>query len=550
MKGIYINKNLSKNSTDNYNIDLNLVNNKIDENSIASSIKEQVINKKNINNTVFSILPYDNLKQLFKYHNYIYSILINQAIFYLTIYNTCYINFKVSFNKFIESETININSLKNKNIENNKYNTLVAEIKYGKNKDDNKLLINYNNKTIDANSTLGKESLTENNKALYNSINDKSTLANNRLNVFDNITLNKSFIHIGIIGCGILGCELLKTLIFIKNNNKAKLKITISTRRPNDTAKLFVSNDKDIEFILDNEYVFDNCDVIYICTQSHQFEFICCEIRSCFKTRLDNLLSNNNFNNTLNKDKKYSIKTMPIIVSFMAGVNVNRLKLLLDKRIIAFKVKFDYKLFNSDNLKYKKSIVDNNKNLEDDLEEKSLFCYEYIQDAFSHMSYKANEFYSLLISQSMILVENLLDNYTYLKSLYKLSLDKYSINNANTLVSNCQITSQYDSLSNYCNKMVLSSDIEKATLNDLLIKEYKINNSNTINSNNLYAQNTDIKKTLFNKNATKITTDFNEEAYVFLYNIFVGYNNTINSNKNYNFKNYSDINNHSKLEYD
>ncbi len=125
-------------------------------------------------------------------------------------------------------------------------------------------------------------------------------------------------IYIGLIGCGRIGSFLLKKLLSLKENSEEyKIKIYVSTRRPNDIINDIISSmTDDIEIFLDNERIFSMCQIIYLCVQSHQFDNIQVEISETLKDRIESI-------------KKKKEKIFPTVVSCMAGVPVWKLRMIL-----------------------------------------------------------------------------------------------------------------------------------------------------------------------------------------------------------------------------
>lgn len=146
-------------------------------------------------------------------------------------------------------------------------------------------------------------------------------------NTFDNSTINfsQTVIKIGIIGCGNVGSELLKKLVDIKDNKVYPYKIYVSTRRPDKiTADILNRLDEDIEIFLDNEKVFRECDIIYLCIQPHQLDLLSKEIYNVLQERVERL----------NKKKH---KIYPMIVSFLSATPLPRLKMFFPEKIFLYR---------------------------------------------------------------------------------------------------------------------------------------------------------------------------------------------------------------------
>ena len=134
-------------------------------------------------------------------------------------------------------------------------------------------------------------------------------------NIVNKQVSNKSnfYFKIGIVGCGHIGTSLLKIIIKIKDSGYINCKIYVSTRRPDIiNSELYNSLDDTIEIFLDNEKIFNECDLIFLCIQPHQLDLLVKEISAIFIERIDKL-------------KKRKGKILPIIVSFLAGVTLEKL---------------------------------------------------------------------------------------------------------------------------------------------------------------------------------------------------------------------------------
>lgn len=146
-------------------------------------------------------------------------------------------------------------------------------------------------------------------------------------NTFDNSTnvFSTTIIKIGIIGCGNIGSELLKKFVDIKDNKVFSYKIYVSTRRPDKiTADILNRLDEDIEIFLDNEKVFRECDIIYLCIQPHQIDLLSKEIYNVLQERIERL----------NKKKH---KIYPMIVSFLSATPLARLKMFFPEKVYLYR---------------------------------------------------------------------------------------------------------------------------------------------------------------------------------------------------------------------
>ena len=133
------------------------------------------------------------------------------------------------------------------------------------------------------------------------------------------------FIKIGIIGLGNIGTDLLRNFINIKDKKIFNLKILVSTRRPKNIS-LDILNDLDenIEIFLNNERIFQECDIIFLCIQPHQLDLLYKEIYETCIERIEKL-------------QKKEYKTYPMIVSFLNATPIERLKMFFPKNMIIVK---------------------------------------------------------------------------------------------------------------------------------------------------------------------------------------------------------------------
>jgi hypothetical protein len=142
----------------------------------------------------------------------------------------------------------------------------------------------------------------------------------------------QNYFKIGLIGCGNVGNFLAKHLIAIKDSSIMNYKILISTRRPNmvDT-DIINSIDDNIEIFLDNEKIFQEANLIYLCLLPHQMDLLIKEVSSIFKERIDKL-----------KKKKNVI--FPTIVSCLCSVPLDRLRSLFPEEVNIHRTFIDPKL--------------------------------------------------------------------------------------------------------------------------------------------------------------------------------------------------------------
>ena len=80
--------------------------------------------------------------------------------------------------------------------------------------------------------------------------------------------INVPGIKVGIVGGGNIGKKLLKSLIKIKDKNIFNFSILLSTRQPDKLIKEFLEIlDDNILITLNNEKIFEECDIIFLCIQ-------------------------------------------------------------------------------------------------------------------------------------------------------------------------------------------------------------------------------------------------------------------------------------------
>ncbi len=117
----------------------------------------------------------------------------------------------------------------------------------------------------------------------------------------------------------------MKNIIKLKDSGYINVKILISTRRPEIiTSELFNVLDDNIEVFLDNERIFNECDLIFLCVQPHQLDLIIKEISTLFQERIEKL-------------KKRKGKIFPVIVSFLAAFTVEKLASLFPEEVSVFR---------------------------------------------------------------------------------------------------------------------------------------------------------------------------------------------------------------------
>ena len=128
-------------------------------------------------------------------------------------------------------------------------------------------------------------------------------------------------IKVGIVGCGIIGKKLLKTLIKIKDKKIIDFQIFVSTRQPEKVLnELLDLLDDDILIFLNNEKIFEECDFIFLCIQPAQLDLLSKEVFNTFNERIEKLMK-----------KEY--KCYPIIISFLSSITISRLEMFFPRKV-------------------------------------------------------------------------------------------------------------------------------------------------------------------------------------------------------------------------
>ena len=128
-------------------------------------------------------------------------------------------------------------------------------------------------------------------------------------------------IKVGIVGCGSIGKRLLKNLIKIKDKKIIDFQIQVSTRQPEKVMnELLDLLDEDIYIGLNNEKVFEECDIIFLCIQPAQLDLLSKEVFTNFSDRVEKLIK-----------KEY--KCYPLIISFLSATTVNRLEMFFPRKV-------------------------------------------------------------------------------------------------------------------------------------------------------------------------------------------------------------------------
>ena len=128
-------------------------------------------------------------------------------------------------------------------------------------------------------------------------------------------------IKVGIIGCGRIGKNLLRNLIKIKDKKVIDFQIQVSTRQPEKVMnELLDLLDEDIYIGLNNEKIFEECDIIFLCIQPTQLDLLSKEIFNTFSDKVEKMIK-----------KEY--KCYPLIISFLSATTVNRLEMFFPRKV-------------------------------------------------------------------------------------------------------------------------------------------------------------------------------------------------------------------------
>ena len=147
---------------------------------------------------------------------------------------------------------------------------------------------------------------------------------------------------VGIVGGGNIGKKLLKSLIKIKDKNIFNFSILLSTT-----------------ITLNNEKVFEECDIIFLCIQPMQLDLLSKEIFHVFSERIEKL-------------SKREYKCYPLIISFLSATPIKRLEMFFPKKVHLTRTKLLYNFLRSK----KKPLFSGSNVIEED--------GEYIEESCDH----------------------------------------------------------------------------------------------------------------------------------------------------------------------
>ena len=192
--------------------------------------------------------------------------------------------------------------------------------------------------------------------------------------------INIPGIKVGIVGGGNIGKKLLKSLIKIKDKNIFNFSILLSTRQPDKLIKDFLEIlDDNITITLNNEKIFEECDIIFLCIQPMQLDLLSKEIFQVFSERIEKLT-------------KREYKCYPLIISFLSATPIKRLEMFFPKKVHITRTRLLYNFLRSK----KKPLFSGSNVIEED--------GEYIEESCDHLLDK---------DKCIEILENLIDGLTH-----------------------------------------------------------------------------------------------------------------------------------------
>ena len=167
-------------------------------------------------------------------------------------------------------------------------------------------------------------------------------------------------IKVGIVGGGNIGKKLLKNLIKIKDKKIFNFEIILSTRQPDKILNEFLDIlDDEITITLNNEKIFEECEIIFLCIQPMQLDLLSKEIKHVFSDRIERLT-------------KREYKCYPLIISFLSATPVQRLEMFFPKNVHIVRTRLLYNFLRSK----KKPLFSGGNVIEED--------GEYIEESCDH----------------------------------------------------------------------------------------------------------------------------------------------------------------------
>ena len=168
-------------------------------------------------------------------------------------------------------------------------------------------------------------------------------------------------IKIGIIGGGNIGKKLLKNLIKIKDKKIFNFEIILSTRQPDKIINEFLDIlDDNILITLNNEKIFEECEIIFLCIQPMQLDLLAKEVSHVFSDRIEKL-------------SKREYKCYPLIISFLSATPVRRLEMFFPKNVHIIRTRLLFNFLRSK----KKPLFSGGNVIEED--------GEYIEESCDHL---------------------------------------------------------------------------------------------------------------------------------------------------------------------
>ena len=168
-------------------------------------------------------------------------------------------------------------------------------------------------------------------------------------------------IKVGIIGGGNIGKKLLKNLIKIKDKKIFNFEIILSTRQPDKIVNEFLDIlDDEITITLNNEKIFEECEIIFLCIQPMQLDLLSKEVKHVFSDRIERL-------------SKREYKCYPLIISFLSATPVQRLEMFFPKNVHFLRTRLLYNFLRSK----KKPLFSGGNVIEED--------GEYIEESCDHL---------------------------------------------------------------------------------------------------------------------------------------------------------------------
>ena len=168
-------------------------------------------------------------------------------------------------------------------------------------------------------------------------------------------------IKVGVVGAGNIGKKLLENLIKIKDKNIYNFKIYVSTRQPDKIINEYLDLlDDNIQIFLNNEKIFEECDVIFLCIQPTQLDLLSKEIFQIFSERIEKLT-------------KREYKCYPLIISFLSATTVQRLEMFFPKKVNIIRSRLLYNFLRTK----KKPLFSGNNTIDEN--------GEYIEESCDHL---------------------------------------------------------------------------------------------------------------------------------------------------------------------